>query len=150
MLRKWTSKDPKTEFAQLIPKALRMIGSVILGQARELCPIQSGRLKGSLTFALAGEQSTPKKPAGPGDIIGKPSSPNEVWIGTNVEYAEAVEYGTRPYEINAPVKIKGVGWRYIKRHPGISGQSYLRHALDIERKRSIKLLRDAIEADYGK
>jgi len=130
MLRKWTSKDPKTEFGQLLPKALRTIGSVILGQAMQFASgnVRTGRLRGSLTFALQDQQSKPQSPAGGKDIIGKPSVNDEVWIGTNVEYGPYVEYGTRR----------------SKAYP------YLRPAFDMNRKNAIKILRDAIEADYGK
>jgi len=130
MLRKWTSKDPKTEFGQLLPKALRTIGSVILGQAMQFASgnVKTGRLRGSLTFALQDQQSKPQSPAGAGDVIGRPSVNDEVWIGTNVEYGPYVEYGTRR----------------SKAYP------YLRPAFDMNRKNVAKILRDTIEAEYGK
>jgi hypothetical protein len=46
-------------------------------------------------------------------------------VGTNVEYAGAIEFGSRAHDINSPVLIKGVGWRYIKKHPGFAGDSFL-------------------------
>jgi len=125
MLRKWTSKDPKTEFAQLIPKALRIIGSNVVGQARLLINNVTGRLGGSLTWAMSGEQSEVGSKGKGSDAIGKPSSPNEVWIGTGVEYGPYVEYHKNNY-------------------------AYLRPAMDKNRKEAIRLLRDAIREDYGK
>ena len=56
-------------------------------------------------------------------------------IGTNVEYAKHVEYGTSPHMINSPVLIKtpddakGV-WRYIKMHKGAKAKPYLRPAFN--------------------
>lgn len=54
---------------------------------------------------------------------------NEFAVGTNVEYAPAIELGARRHPINSPVLIKGVGWRYIKEHPGYSGDSFLYWAM---------------------
>jgi hypothetical protein len=65
---------------------------------------------------------------------------NTAYVGTNVEYAQHVEYGTRPHEINAPVYIsKKVGWRYIKMHPGTKAQSFMRKALDNKRKAIVRI-----------
>ena len=56
-------------------------------------------------------------------------------IGTNVEYAPYVEYGTSPHEINASVLIKtpddAIGkWVYIKDHPGSIDKPYIRPAFN--------------------
>ena len=56
-------------------------------------------------------------------------------IGTNVEYAKHVEYGTSPHMIDSPVLIttpndaKGK-WRYIKMHKGSRAKPYLRPAFN--------------------
>ena len=56
-------------------------------------------------------------------------------IGTNVEYAKHVEYGTAPHMINSPVLIKtpddATGkWVYIKMHGGSKEKPYLRPAFN--------------------
>ena len=56
--------------------ALEEIGLVAEGYAKRLCPVDTGRLRNSITHAIFG------------------GSEPYVIIGTNVEYAEAVEYGT--------------------------------------------------------
>jgi len=55
--------------------ALEEIGLVAEGYAKKLCPVDTGRLRNSITHAI---------------------SPNEkaTYIGTNVEYAPYVELGT--------------------------------------------------------
>lgn len=57
-----------------IAKALEEIGLVAEGAAKRLCPVDTGRLRNSITHALMGEDS--------------------VAIGTNVEYAPYVHEGT--------------------------------------------------------
>lgn len=66
-------------------------------------PVRTGRLRASLTFATATEHSEPGAEAKPGDadLRGKPDE-DKVYVGTNVEYASCVEFGTtrmraRPY-----------------------------------------------------
>tara|TARA_R100000742_G_C4249174_1_gene67683 strand:- start:83 stop:526 length:444 start_codon:yes stop_codon:yes gene_type:complete len=56
-------------------------------------------------------------------------------IGTNVEYAPHVEYGTSPHDIDSPVLIKTPNdargkWRYIKRHSGSEPKPYMRPAFN--------------------
>lgn len=56
-------------------------------------------------------------------------------IGTNVEYAPHVEFGTSPHMINSPVLIKTPNdrngkWRYIKMHNGSKEKPYLRPAFN--------------------
>lgn len=58
-----------------IAKALTMIGMKAEGNAKAICPVDTGRLRNSITNAIdTGE--------------------NAVYIGTNVEYGPDVELGT--------------------------------------------------------
>ena len=148
--RGWTGRNHTQAFDTLIEKALVEIGGLIEGDAALEAPRKTGRLAGSITYATKQTQSAVEAPATRKDQIGKPSKRNEVWIGTNVEYAEAMEYGADPFELNRAVNIKGVGWRFIKHHPGMPDQRYLRPALDRNRKNAIKILRDALRQEYGK
>lgn len=59
-----------------IAKALTMIGMKAEGNAKAICPVDTGRLRNSITNAI--------------DI-----EANAVYIGTNVEYGPDVELGTR-------------------------------------------------------
>ncbi len=74
-----------------------------------------------------------------------------VTVGTNVEYATHVEYGTQPHQItvNGPVKFKD-GWRYLTtvQHPGTEAQPYMRPAIDDNRRRLTLMFRDALRAVF--
>lgn len=67
----WMSDEAKEQ-------ALVAIGSLAEGYAKRLCPVDTGRLRNSITFAY---------------------DKNSVYVGTNVEYATYQELGTK--------KIKG-------------------------------------------
>ena len=92
-----------------IEMALIAIGAKMESHAKaDYVPVDTGRLKNSITFALAGgpaqissygpdngggddEQSKPYSGTAPADPGGKVRS---VYVGSNVEYAELVEDGT--------------------------------------------------------
>ena len=58
-----------------IERALEKVGLVAEGYAKRLCPVDTGRLRNSITHVIdAGEQA--------------------VYVGTNVEYGPYVELGT--------------------------------------------------------
>lgn len=56
------------------PPALEAVGLQAEGYAKLLCPVDTGRLRNSISHAVQGDT---------------------VYIGTNVEYGPYVEYGTR-------------------------------------------------------
>ena len=58
---------------------LTTVGMVAEGYAKRLCPVDTGRLRNSITNAVV-------------------ESEKAVYIGTNVEYAPYVELGTRRQE----------------------------------------------------
>lgn len=93
-----------------IEQALTAIGLTAESYAKADCPVDTGRLRNSITFALAGEEANIKEykddnentytysGTAPSDKKGERS----VFIGTNVEYADFIEAGTkrmkpRPY-----------------------------------------------------
>ena len=57
-----------------LTRALEKVGLVAEGYAKRLCPVDTGRLRNSITHAMEGSEA--------------------VVIGTNVEYAPYVELGT--------------------------------------------------------
>ena len=73
------------------------IGLAVEAQAKLLAPVDTGRLRGSIMLAAYGGQYR-TSPQGNGseatDQIADPSEPGEVHVGTAVEYAPYVEYGT--------------------------------------------------------
>lgn len=60
---------------QALATALEEVGLVAEGYAKRLCPVDTGRLRNSITH------------------VTRPDD-NAVYIGTNVEYGQYVEYGT--------------------------------------------------------
>ena len=67
------------EFREQIDVALETIGLVAEGYAKRLCPVDTGRLRNSITHTTDDEAA---------------------YIGTNVEYAVYVEMGT----VNTPAQ----------------------------------------------
>ena len=67
------SKDVMSAYSQARERSLEIIGLTAEKYAKEIVPVDTGRLRNSITH----------------DVDGK-----EVYIGTNVEYAPPVEYGT--------------------------------------------------------
>lgn len=79
-------------------KALEMCGLQAEGYAKRLCPVDTGRLRSSITHQVEGDTA---------------------YIGTNVEYAAYVEYGTskmraQPYLKPAVANHNDVYKRIIK------------------------------------
>lgn len=88
---------------QAIVTALEEIGLVAEGAAKRLCPVDTGRLRNSITHALRGDDS--------------------VAIGTNVEYAIYVHEGTSrrkgvPFLTQAALNNKGRFESILRKHMG--------------------------------
>ena len=75
-------------FEKQVNLALNAVGQTAEGYAKQETPVDTGRLRNSITYATATTQS---KSA---DDSRQKATPEEhtVYIGTNVEYAPAVEY----------------------------------------------------------
>lgn len=67
------SEEVKSLMAGALARALEKIGLIAEGYAKRLCPVDTGRLRNSITHTDDGEFE---------------------YIGTNVEYAPYVELGT--------------------------------------------------------
>lgn len=67
-------KNWKDEVQERINQALLKAGALVEGSAKERCPVDTGTLRNSINYQLMDERT--------------------VIIGTNVEYAPYVEYGT--------------------------------------------------------
>lgn len=84
--------------------ALMDVGMTASGDVAEFIQtegiVDTGLLRNSITFALNGESAQKKSytattGGGNGSYTGKaPNNANTVYIGTNVEYAKYVQYGT--------------------------------------------------------
>ena len=123
-MAKWFEKIPKDVLGRGIERGLAAVGALIEGDAILRVPVDTGRLRGSLSFA------TKDRAAKTQEGVSQPGNPYTVWIGTNVEYAADVEY---------PGKTRK--W---------AGKPYLRPALDHNRKKAKKLLAREIMREYGR
>jgi hypothetical protein len=100
---KWDGDIIKRRAAELMKKSTFEIGLFVEGQAKALSPVKHGRLKGSITTASGSGEKT--SPSGPGsvasDTITPPPGQFDVYVGTPVEYAPYIEYGTVRSEAQA-------------------------------------------------
>lgn len=87
-------------------KALTQVGIDAQRNVAALVPVDTGLLRNSITYAISGQapakNSYKGKDGTHGSYDGTVGDPDElaVYIGTNVEYAEAVEYGDRMHHEN--------------------------------------------------
>ena len=139
-------KDYGDAIERSIEQALVKAGIRVSGTAISLAPVATGRLKGSITYQTKRTGSRVSGGAQPNDGVSKPQDDDVCYVGTNVNYAQAIEYGSKPHFIGSPVKMRKIGWRYIGMHPGYTGQPFLRPAVDIERGNITKDMALAIQA----
>jgi HK97 gp10 family phage protein len=100
--------DVERAVEKAMHKAARMIGGSAVGHAVDACPVDTGLLRNSITFAIGGEapailnyQSDDKDKSGEfktGHYDGEAPEDDDgeitVYVGTNVEYAPYQELGT--------------------------------------------------------
>lgn len=102
-----------------VRRAVVQTGVDVQNRARELCPVDTGRLRASIVHRTEGG----------GRSVG-------VVIGTNVSYAADVEYGTAPHVI-LPTNKKALYWPGASHpvskvnHPGTRPQPFMRPAVDL-------------------
>ena len=101
-------KNPK-DYSQIVDRTaarfLPLAGAAVAAQAKELAPVKTGNLKGSISYRTEN-----------GAAI----------VGTNVDYAQHIEYGTR----NLPRMTLGG-------HTGY--RPFLRPAIDVLRKKLVQM-----------
>ena len=89
------SDEVRDKLERAVERALVECGIVAEGHAKMKCPVDTGRLRGSIVYATSTSRSEGQSPAEPGDYTPKGTPPKgEVHIGTNVEYGPFVELGT--------------------------------------------------------
>lgn len=114
----WHGEEVKLRGTRAIRKSAFEAALIVEEQAAALCPIDTGRLRGSITIEGMGESTAVRTPATGDDKITGPSDENEIYVGTNVDYAAYQEFGTRKNE----------------------AQAYLRPALDLAKGKSVTLI----------
>jgi hypothetical protein len=113
-MAKWTDIKWDDALLKIAEKGLVEAGIIIEGQAVALCPVDTGRLRGSITYATSKFRTMVSMPAKPGDEVSEPGDDYTLYVGTNVEYAPYMEYGTCRRNME-------------------TGQPFLRPAMDIKR-----------------
>jgi len=98
---KYTSyeKQAMSTIGKALLAGLSAVGAFVEGNAAMLITenqnVDTGRLRGSITYSIDGKTSRVKSPARHGDAVPKEQSKATVSIGSNVEYAEFIEYAIR-------------------------------------------------------
>ena len=91
------------EFYKKCELALQIIGEKAEGYAKKNCPVDTGRLRNSITYATEtkqgkpntsrGNEKSPPQDARPEDYAKRSNPPKRTcYIGTNVEYAPEQEF----------------------------------------------------------
>jgi HK97 gp10 family phage protein len=102
------SVEKATEKA--MKRAARMIGGTVAGHAVDLCPVDTGLLRNSITYAIGGEAPEKRvyyddnnEQTGEYDGEAERDEDHEitVYIGTNVQYAPYQELGAPNIHLNA-------------------------------------------------
>jgi len=103
MTLKWNGDEVKRKIREITPKVLEVGAIVIHGQVVMDTPVDTGLLKNSLSYSIESRQEGLN--SDPGDVKADPSdgvpinaSSDEIWIGTNVDYAGYIEMGTSRME----------------------------------------------------
>lgn len=110
-----------------LKRKLQSVGFQIERAAKQKAPVDTGRLRSSITTEVSERQGLPV-----------------VKVGTNVEYAPALEFGSGPYVIT-PDDAEALQWTDPEtgepvfaasvEHPGIEAQPFLLPAVDEVRSR---------------
>lgn len=91
----------KAASVEAIARALEMCGMQAENYAALICPVDTGRLRNSLTHVVGGNRISKKYYTDKGEYGGSYSGTMgtkrdlTVYVGTNVEYARDVELGTQ-------------------------------------------------------
>jgi HK97 gp10 family phage protein len=124
--------DVKRALREAIKRGLGEAGALVERDARQLCPVDSGHLERSITYKV---------------------QEDSVVIGTNIEYAPYVEFGTGIYA--AKGDGRSTPWGYETEEGehfftrGQKPQPFLEPAL-VENKENVqRIIRQEIEASLG-
>ena len=79
------------EMKRKVEAGLAALGETASARAADVAPVDTGRLKNSISWATKNQNGGRDEDSTP---LANPED-NEVYIGTNVPYAKYQEYGTR-------------------------------------------------------
>jgi len=92
-----SGKDYGSALERATVAALIQAGIIVEAQAVAIqnAHVDTGRLKGSITYKVMKEGDRARSPATGSDEVSSPTDQWTVHVGSNVEYAQHIEYGTR-------------------------------------------------------
>ena len=124
-------KSQREDIQEIIRAAMAEGALAIEGEAKRRCPVDTGRLRGSITTAATIEDDE--------KVVAR--------VGTNVEYAAAVEYGTGVFAENGngretPWVWKGDGKKHGGWHTtsGYAAKPFLRPAYEARKLDAMKII----------
>lgn len=125
--------ETKTKIMEALKKAMKKVGMQAESYAKAGCPVDTGLLRNSITFALSGETThirsyADNKGENAGSYEGTaPANGNGVtlYLGTNVYYAPYVELG-HAQEVGR--YVPAIGKRL--KQPFVAGKEFLRPAME--------------------
>jgi hypothetical protein len=91
----WTEKLTPELMDRVTLTALTAVGGMLEGRVIGRTPYDTRRLVGSITYATKEKRSGVRSPAKSDDGVSVPPDGYTLHVGTNVEYAAHVEYGTK-------------------------------------------------------
>lgn len=129
-LKEFWEKLDVEKFRALEAKALEQVGSELLTAIRQATPVRTGRLAGSWVASTGRGQFT---------------------IGTGVEYAPYVEFGSEPHEIY-PRRARALRFEaggevvYARRvmHPGTRPRRFVRDVIYNMRGKILYIIREVM------
>ena len=128
--REWDGETFKqTIIPKVESKSVREAALFCQGQAVLLCPVDKGRLRGSISVKLRGQESIKNAGSGKaqaGDFIKDEPMEKVAHVGTNVFYSEFIEFGTAK----------------------MGAQPYLRPAADLTEGKSVTIVERAGKAEF--
>lgn len=142
--QEWHGGEVKIQGRKVVNKSAYEVGLVVEGQAKELCPVDTGRLAGSITTQSQTEGTRPEAPALAVDVIAKPTDEGEVLVGTPIEYGIYQEFGTlksdaQPFLRPALDLAMGKVVTIVERNAKMHFQPYLQEHDEYLRSRGVAI-----------
>lgn len=110
----------------LMAKYLEASAELVASVSAALAPRRTGRLSSSFKASRRGELLY--------EVV------------SSAPYTLYVEKGVKPFTLQRSIMIRGVGWRFIKTHPGIKPSGFLSRAIETWRQNKDKILREQLKA----
>ena len=114
-------KNGMTKIREALKRGLKMVGMQAESYAKDLCPVKTGNLRNSITYAIGGETSSNGEVTAPEDAEGQMT----LYVGSNVEYAPYVELG----HYQQPGRyVPAIGKRLVASY--VAAKPFLRPAIE--------------------